>query len=140
MNHIRAEEAKEAPDVVLDNLPVNSICAQVLFDTGASHSFVSSSFAQRHKLSLDPLPNKLMVVSPGAKMATSTISHGNQILIGGHLFLASFIALGKSDIDVILGMDWLKANKAVIDCAEYSVSLPTSTGHIVYSPFQTPSV
>ena len=37
-------------------------------------------------------------------------------------------------------MDWLKANKAVVDCAEHSVSLPTPTGHIVYSPSQTPSV
>ena len=56
------------------------------------------------------------------------------------MFLASLIILGSSGIDVILGMDWLKANKAVIDCTKHSVSLPTSTGHIVFSPSQTPSV
>jgi hypothetical protein len=44
------------------------------------------------------------------------------------------------DIDVILGMDWLKANKAIIDCAKHSVFLPTSACQIVYSPSQTPSV
>jgi hypothetical protein len=54
--------------------------------------------------------------------------------------MASLIALTKSSIDVILGMDWLKANKAVIDCADHFVSLPTLTGQIVYSPFQIPSV
>ncbi|XP_071683463.1 uncharacterized protein [Lolium perenne] len=37
-------------------------------------------------------------------------------------------------------MDWLKANKVVIDCATHSVSLPTSTGFLTYTPSQTPSV
>jgi hypothetical protein len=73
-------------------------------------------------------------------MKTSMIIHGNQILIGSHLFPASLIVLGNSDIDVILGMDWLKANKAIGDCAKHSVSLPTPTDQIVYSPSQTPSV
>ena len=55
------------------------------------------------------MPKNLMVISPGAQMTTSKISRGNEILIKGHIFLASLIALGSSDIDVILGMDWLKA-------------------------------
>jgi hypothetical protein len=111
-NLINTKEAKEAPEVVLGTLLVNSVFARVLFDTGASHSFVSTIFAQKHELPLDSLANDLMVYSPGAQMKTSKISHGNQILIGGYMFLASLIVLGSSDIDVILGMDWLKANKA----------------------------
>jgi hypothetical protein len=71
---------------------------------------------------------------------SSKISHGNQIKIGNHTFFASLIALARSNIDVILGMDWLKINKAVIDCANHSVTLPTSIGHIVYSLTQSPSV
>lgn len=38
------------------------------------------------------------------------------------------------------GMVWLKANKAIIVCSEHSVSFPTSTCHLIYSPSQTPSV
>jgi hypothetical protein len=41
LNHITAEEAAEAPDVVLGTFLVNSIPARVLFDSGASHSFVT---------------------------------------------------------------------------------------------------
>ena len=40
VNHVKVDKAEEAPDVVLGTLPVNSIPAKVLFDTGASHSFV----------------------------------------------------------------------------------------------------
>ena len=117
VNHIRAEEAEEAPEVVLGTLPVNSISSRVLFDTGASHSFVSVSFADLHGLILDPLPKNIAVTSPGMEMTSSKISHDNEIQIGGHIFLASLIILGNSDIDVILGMDWLKANQAKIDCS-----------------------
>ena len=69
-------------------------------------------------------------------MTTSKISHGNKIKIEGHMFLASLIILGNSDIDVILGMNWLKANKAKIDCATKSVTLEHPTSQIVYSPTQ----
>nr|ADB85360.1 putative retrotransposon protein [Phyllostachys edulis] len=41
VNHIIAEEAQTAPDVVLGMFLVNSVPASVLFDSGASHSFVS---------------------------------------------------------------------------------------------------
>ena len=103
VNNITAAEAERSPDVVLGILPVNEISAKVLFDTGASHSFVSQSFAHLHGLAMDILPRNLMVKSPGADMMSSMISNGNQILIGGHLFLASLIILGNSDID---GKEW----------------------------------
>ena len=105
VNNITAEEAEKSPDVVLGMLPVNSILAKVLFDTGASHSFVSKSFAQTHELAIDHLPGNLTVKSPGAEMMSSMICHGNKIKIEGHIFLASLIILGNSDIDVILGMN-----------------------------------
>nr|XP_051221528.1 uncharacterized protein LOC127339754 [Lolium perenne] len=82
VNNVTAVQAKRAPDIVLGVLPVNSIPAKVLFDTGAALSFVSSSFVQRHELPMVPLPNNLTVNSPGAQMTVSKISHGNQILIG----------------------------------------------------------
>ena len=45
VTHVSAEEAQEAPDVVMGTFLVHSYPATVLFDSGASHSFISSSFA-----------------------------------------------------------------------------------------------
>ena len=104
VNHVKIDKAEEAPDVVLGTLPVNSIPAKVLFDTGASHSFVSKSFATTNNLIVVPLSNQITVHSPGSQILTSKISKDNQILIGGHLFLATLMLLGNSDIDVILGL------------------------------------
>src|ERR1043165_3601021 len=47
---------------------------------------------------------------------TTRVSHANQIAIEGLVFLASLIALKSSDIDVILGMDWLSRQNAYLDC------------------------
>ena len=60
-------------------------------------------------------------------------------MLVGHLFLSSLILLCNSDIDVILGMDWLKANQVKIDCSTKIVTLSHPSGQIVYSLNQTSS-
>ena len=39
--HVKMEEARGAPKVVMGTLLVNSMPASILFDSGASHAFVS---------------------------------------------------------------------------------------------------
>jgi hypothetical protein len=46
VNHINAQEAQEAQGVVLSEFLVSSVLATILFDSGASHSFISSSFVK----------------------------------------------------------------------------------------------
>jgi hypothetical protein len=41
VNHVNAETTQEAPEVMLGTFSVNSIPATILFDSGASHSFIS---------------------------------------------------------------------------------------------------
>jgi hypothetical protein len=50
VNHIHSQDALTASGVVLGEFLVNSVLATVLFDSGASHSFISSSFAKKHKI------------------------------------------------------------------------------------------
>ena len=38
------------------------------------------------------------------------------ITLGDYKFLSSPIVLGNSNIDLILGMDWLSKHKAHLDC------------------------
>jgi hypothetical protein len=50
VNHVYTEQAKDTPDVVLGEFPVHSFLAVVLFDSGASHSFISSYFVESHDI------------------------------------------------------------------------------------------
>ena len=48
VHHVSAKDAHDDPDVVLSTLLVNCHPALVLFDTGASHSFISEGYARLH--------------------------------------------------------------------------------------------
>jgi hypothetical protein len=50
VNHVVVEEAQEAPDVVIGTFSVNDLSAVVLFDSGASHSFISAAYVEKHNL------------------------------------------------------------------------------------------
>jgi hypothetical protein len=46
VNHMTSDEAQQAQDVVLGMFLASSHPATVLFDSGATHSFITSSFVQ----------------------------------------------------------------------------------------------
>jgi hypothetical protein len=59
------------------------------------------------------------------------LSPHNQIEIGGLLFPASLTVLEPSNIDLILGMEWLAAHSALIDCAAKTVQLTHPSGQVI---------
>ena len=63
IHHISADEAQEDPEVVIGMFPVNSIPAIILFDSGASHSFISRSFVAQNKFPWSILGKSMMVQS-----------------------------------------------------------------------------
>src|SRR3954470_8641834 len=128
VNQISVEDTTAPSDVILGTLPVNHVPASVLFDPGASHSFMSESYALRHNVSFEEMFSPMIIQTPGSKWQTNRVSHGNQIAIEGLVFLASLIALKSSDIDVILGMDWLSRKNDVLDCKAKSVKLTHPSG------------
>jgi hypothetical protein len=70
LNHVTAEEAAKAPDVVLGTFLVNSIPARVLFDLGASHSFVTEHFVKKGKLESTMMTRAMLVQIPGSVVKT----------------------------------------------------------------------
>ncbi|XP_073353816.1 uncharacterized protein [Aegilops tauschii subsp. strangulata] len=131
VNHVKVEEARRDPKIVMGTLLVNSIPASVLFDSGASHSFISEAFARKQELSFDNMYPPLVVSSPGSRWDTSMIAHNNHIEIGGLVFTPSLMALKVSTIDVILGMNWLGPHQTLIDCAAETVQLTHPFGQTV---------
>jgi hypothetical protein len=47
VNHVAVEVAQEAPDVVIGMFFINDTSVVVLFDTGASHSFISVAYVEK---------------------------------------------------------------------------------------------
>jgi hypothetical protein len=101
------EEAQEAPDVVIGMFLVNDTSTVVLFDSRASHSFISTAYIGKHNLPLALLRYQMIVSSPGADLPARQLCPKVNLKIRGVDFVANLIVLESKGIDVILGMDWL---------------------------------
>ena len=102
------------PEVMLGMFDVNSTPATVLFYSRASHSFISQAFVRTHSIPLCAMKNPILVNSPGGSMQASYRCLPTSLSLRGVEFKVSPIMLRTSGIDVILGMDWMKQNRAVI--------------------------
>jgi hypothetical protein len=114
--------------VVIGTFSVNDISAVVLFDSGASHSFISAAYVEKHNLPMALLRSQMIVSSPGGDMPARQLCPKVNLKIRGVEFVANLIVLESKGIDVILGMDWLGKLKVLIDCAKKSVKLTTLDG------------
>jgi hypothetical protein len=125
---VAVEEAQEAPDVVISMFLINDTSAVVLFDSGASHSFISATYVGKHNLPLALLRCQMIVSSLRAGMPTRQLCPKVNLKIRGVDFVANIIVLESKGIDVILGMYWLSKHKVLIDCTKKSVKLTTPEG------------
>jgi hypothetical protein len=80
---VTTEEAQHAQDVVLGMFYASSYSATVLFDSGASHSFISSSFVAKHHLPITIMKHTMLVSSLGGEMMTKHICPTVSITIRG---------------------------------------------------------
>jgi hypothetical protein len=76
-------EAQQAQDIVLGMFLTSSHHATILFDSGASHSFISSSFVAKHSLPIANMKHTMLVSSPGGEMRTKHIGPAVSITIRG---------------------------------------------------------
>jgi hypothetical protein len=128
VNHVAMEEAQEAPDVVIGMFLINDTSTVVLFDSIASHSFISTAYVEKHNLPMALLGCQMIVSSPGGDMPVRQICPKVILKIRGVDFIANLIVLELKDIDIILGMDWLSKCKALTDCTKKPVKLTTLNG------------
>jgi hypothetical protein len=131
VNHVDAQEAQQAPGVVLGEFLVEFTPATILFDSGASHYFIATSFVEKHGIPSTPLEIPLVTRTPGSDLLCQHKSSQVRILLSGVVFLADFTVLPSQGIDVILGMDWLTKHKGIISCANKTVLLTDHQGKSV---------
>ncbi|XP_071682171.1 uncharacterized protein [Lolium perenne] len=129
--HMNAEEAQEAPDVVLGMFSVNHTPARVLFDSGASHSFFTEDFASTSKIQPISLKHVMIVQIPGSTTKARKFCKNVPIRIHEVDFYASLIILGTKGLEVVLGMDWMSKHHGLIDCAKKAITMTRSTGILV---------
>jgi hypothetical protein len=95
----------------------------ILFDSRASHDFMSLACAQKTKFTLWAANAPYSISTPGSRVVVDRMVHKIPLELAGRAFLTSLIILEGQQIDVILGMNWMKPHKVVLDISARLVHL-----------------
>ncbi|GJY23982.1 putative reverse transcriptase domain-containing protein [Tanacetum coccineum] len=114
-NNLMDQKLKGYPGTFL----LNRSSAYDVIDLGALKSFVSNTFS----VLLDIIPSNLDVsyvveLVDGRTPETNTVIRGCTLGLLGHPFNIDLMPIDLGSFDVIIGMDWLAKNHAVIVCDE----------------------
>ena len=121
-------ESTDQP-VIQGTFLLSRLWARVLFDSGASHSFITASVGIELGLEVETLEKPLYVSSPlGIRARIGMICRGCELEISGTLLTVDLRIMGMSEFDVIMRMDWLTAYRVIIDCERRRVTAYTQDG------------
>ena len=106
---------------------VNHCPVTVLFDSGASHTFISQACVARLNLQVTHMIRPYIIHAPGAHLSTSQLVRGVPLDLSGTIFQTTPIVLPSQGIDVILGMNWMKEHGAIINTSSRIIQLNSPT-------------
>ena len=114
--NINRADAEAVGDVIEGKLLVCGVEAQISFDPGPTHSFLSPLFAKKIDAPPRIMDYVLTVTTPvGKQVVCRTFYPRCPVQLGEVSLLANLILLDMHDFDVILGMDWLETYHATMD-------------------------
>ena len=117
MYAVTGAEVAGSGNLIIGSCVIAGRSLHVLFDSGATHSFVSESRVVELGLPVKEFQYDLVVSTPASRLVrTSTVCARCKIKIEGRKYRVNLICLPLVGLDVILGMDWLSANHILIDC------------------------
>jgi hypothetical protein len=138
LNHLEAEAVQETPGMIVGMFPVDSHIAEVLFDIGATHSFITTSWVEAHNLPITTMSTPIQIDSAGGRIRADSICLNVSVEIRGIAFPTNLIVMGTQGIDVILGMNWLDKYQAVISYDKMTIKLMFPIGEEVMTELVPP--
>jgi hypothetical protein len=113
----------EGEPVMMGTFLVASHPAIILFDSGASHTFISKKFVEQHHIACYESKEGFKIHSPGGQIFTREVAYQVPISLAGRDFPTNMIVLKGQDIYVILGMNWLAKHKATFNTDQRTIRL-----------------
>jgi predicted aspartyl protease len=104
VNYTTMEDVIEGEQVLTGMFSLNEHPIVILFDSGATHDFISRACTQKHQLDIQHSDSPYMISTPGGRVATKHIVRKTPLDLGGKVFKVCLIVLDGQGNNVILGM------------------------------------
>jgi hypothetical protein len=123
VNYTTIEDIPKGEQVLTGTFSLNGYPAVILFDSGATHDFISKACTQRCQLSIQHIDTPYLISTLGGRVVAKQIVMHTPLNLAGKLYKPSLIILDGQGLDIILGMGWMKAHKALLNTAARVVHL-----------------
>jgi hypothetical protein len=114
-NNTTVEEIPTGEEVLAGTFFLKECSITIIFDSGASHDFMSFTYTKKAKLSLVASGAPYMISTLGGQVDANQVAQKVPLKLSGRIFSTNLIILSGQGIDVILGMSWMKLHRAVLD-------------------------
>ncbi|WVZ94109.1 hypothetical protein U9M48_040045 [Paspalum notatum var. saurae] len=126
VHYTHIEQIPEGEPVLASTFLVNEHPTVVLFDSRATHTFISRSYATKHGYHIDNMKAKYHITALGSPIDTNQIVRHLCLCIGIEEFYVDPVVLSNQGIDIILGMDWMKEHNVLLDITSRIVQMKSS--------------
>jgi hypothetical protein len=138
VNFTTLSEFPEGAPIMTGTFSINHQPVIILFDSGATHSFISSKCGTKVGLDFYPTIGTYMIATPGGKIASNQIYRKVPIQLGSNLIKTNLLLLDLEGMDVLLGMNWMTRHQVSLDISSQAVEIdsPDHETTILYIPQQ----
>jgi hypothetical protein len=134
LNFTALADIQEGAPVMSGIFSVLNYPTVILFDSGASHSFISA----KCQLPFHHTDGGITIATLEGRFATYQINRQVPIKFGSLVIRTTLLILGLDSMDIILGTDWLSRHQAVLDIVARAIEIhsPTCGEITLYLPNQ----
>jgi hypothetical protein len=138
LNFTTLADIPEGAPVMTGIFSVLNYPAVVLFDSSASHNFISAKFSAKCQLPFHHTNGGITIATPGGRVATYQLNRHVPIKFGSLIIKTALLIMGLESVDIILGTDWLSRHQAIIDITARAIEIhsPTCGEITLYLPSQ----
>jgi hypothetical protein len=123
VNYTTVDGIPMGEEVFAGTFYLNECPIIILFDSRASHDFMSFVCAKKERLTLVVSGAPYVISTPGGRVDADRVVQKVPLDLSGWVFETDLIVLSGQGIDVILGMSWMKWQKDVLDISARLVHL-----------------
>jgi hypothetical protein len=138
LNFTSVGDVLEGALVMMGTFSIRGKPIRVLFDSGATHSFMNAKTLSKVGLNSCNSNGTFTIKTAGGNISSELVTRAVLLELGSKTIDTDLIILGLEGMDVILGMDWMNRHKVVLDISERVVEInsPTVGATTLYLPFK----
>jgi hypothetical protein len=123
VNFATLAELPEGAPIMTGTFSIDYKPVIILFDSGATHSFISDKCGARVGLDSCQTKGSYMISTPGGKISSNQLIRYVPIQLGSKVIKTNLILLHLEGMDIILGMDWMTKHKVLLDISSRVIEI-----------------